>query len=48
MVMARVEGRESYERQVELHARVLDTARVGNASRRRPAALTAGKKGDRK
>jgi WD40 repeat protein len=48
MVMARVEGRESYERQVELHARVLDTARIGNASGRRPAALTAGKKGDRK
>ena len=48
MVMARVEGRESYERQVELHARALNTARIDSASGRRPAALTAGKKGDRK
>ncbi|OPX93399.1 MAG: WD domain, G-beta repeat [Syntrophorhabdus sp. PtaB.Bin006] len=42
MVMARIEGEESYQRQVGLYASAVNTSRIGNGFGRSPAALPVG------
>jgi len=46
MVMARIEGKESYQQQAALYAGAVDTARVGNGISCSLAALPVGSKGD--
>ncbi|HOW56031.1 MAG TPA: hypothetical protein PLR60_15440 [Syntrophorhabdaceae bacterium] len=47
MVMARIESTGAYRRQAGLYAAAMDKARIAGASGRSPAALPAGRKGDR-
>lgn len=47
MVMARIESAGAYRHQAGLYAAAMDKARIAGASGRPPAALPAGRKGDR-